>query len=158
MDILEMKSIKTFILLGLITFLISCNQQGIVKINQLNWLLGSRQMEAGEEIIMETWEQNNEILEGKSYAISGGDTTLTETIQIKELEGKLYYIPLVFDQNGGVEVKFELKSDNPEQLVFENLAHDFPKKICYYKDGKNINAWIEGGDKKIDFYLTVIDK
>ena len=152
MDILVQKNIKLFIVV--LIFITSCTPKETISLNQLNWLLGSREMVAGNDLIIETWEQENDTLFiGKSYNVTQYDTTLTETIQIIQQGKIIYYIPLVFDQNGGEPVLFELKSEQPEQLIFENKEHDFPNRICYYKDGDNINAWIEGGDKKIDFYF-----
>ena len=152
MGILVQKNIKLFVVV--LIFITSCTPKETINLNQLNWLLGSREMVAGNDLIIETWEQENDTLfVGKSYNVTQYDTTLTETIQIIQKENIIYYIPLVFDQNEGEPVLFELKSKYPEQLIFENKEHDFPNKICYYKDGENINAWIEGGDKKIDFYF-----
>lgn len=152
MGTLAQKSIKLFIVV--LIFLTSCTPKETITLNQLNWLLGSREMVSGNQLILETWEQENDTLFiGKSYNITQYDTVLTETIQVIQKENIIFYIPLVFDQNGGESVLFELKSEHPEQLIFENKEHDFPNRICYYKDGDNINAWIEGGDKKIDFYF-----
>tara|TARA_R110001592_G_scaffold111529_4_gene308998 strand:- start:147 stop:623 length:477 start_codon:yes stop_codon:yes gene_type:complete len=152
MDILEQKSIKLFVVV--LIFITSCTPKETINLNQLNWLLGSREMVAGNNLIIETWEQENDTLFiGKSYNVTQYDTTLTETIQIIQKENIIYYIPLVFDQNVGEPVLFELISEHSEQLIFENKEHDFPNRICYYKDGENINAWIEGGDNKIDFYF-----
>ncbi|TXB64259.1 hypothetical protein FRY74_10730 [Vicingus serpentipes] len=152
MGTLAQKSIKLFIVV--LIFLTSCTPKETITLNQLNWLLGSREMVSGNQLILETWEQENDTLFiGKSYNITQYDTVLTETIQVIQKENIIYYIPLVFDQNGGEPVLFELKSEHPEQLIFENKEHDFPNRICYYKDGGNINVWIEGGDKKIDFYF-----
>lgn len=152
MDTLVQSSIR--ILPLVLIFLIGCSPKKNVQLNELKWLMGSREMVADNELIIETWEQENDTLFiGKSYVATQYDTTLTETIQIVQKENIIYYIPLVFDQNEGAPVLFELISEHPEQLIFENTEHDFPNRICYYKDGKNINAWIEGGDQKIDFYF-----
>ncbi|MCB9361319.1 MAG: hypothetical protein H6588_08460 [Flavobacteriales bacterium] len=149
---LVQRSIKLFVVV--LIFLTSCTPKETINLNQLNWLLGSREMVANNNLILETWEQENDTLfVGKSYNVTQYDTTLTETIQIIQKGNIIYYIPLVFNQNGGEPVLFELIPEHPEQLIFENKEHDFPNKICYYKDGENINAWIEGGDKKIDFYF-----
>lgn len=154
MGILDMKSIKVLLFPLLTIFLFGCSSKEPIKLNQLQWLLGNREVVVDNQIIIETWEQENDsMLIGKSFVANQYDTALTETIQIVQRENIIYYIPLVFNQNEGAPVLFELISDNPEQLVFENTEHDFPNRICYYKEGKNINAWIEGGGKKIDFYF-----
>ena len=93
------------------------------------------------------------MISGKSFFIENIDTTILETIEIKKIDNETFYCPKVVDQNDGEAVLFKLTSSDPTKLVFENAQHDFPKKICYYKEGNNINAWIEGNGKKLSFYL-----
>jgi len=123
-------------------------------INELEWLVGSRSMEQNGQVIYETWNKtNDQLLVGKSYFIENNDTTILEAIEVKIIDNETFYCPAVVNQNDGEAVLFKLTSTNPTQLVFENAQHDFPNKICYNQEGKNINAWIEGGDKKIPFYM-----
>lgn len=141
---------------GFFVLLFGCSGSTL-ELNQLEWILGTREAVVGDELVREVWEKENDSLfVGKSYSISLYDTILTETIDLKPIGGILFYIPLVFDQNNGEATMFQLNSDNPQQLVFENLAHDFPQKIVYYQEGENINAWIEGKDKKIEFYFMKV--
>lgn len=146
---------KRVYLFGLLIML-SCSQSSI-HLNQLEWMLGTREAVVGEKLIREVWEKENDsLLVGKSYEVTSYDTTLTETIELKSVAGTIYYIPLVFDQNNREAIMFQLNSSNPEQLVFENPEHDFPQKIVYYKEGDNINAWIEGNNQKIEFYFMKV--
>jgi serine/threonine protein kinase len=79
-----------------------------------------------------------------------------DEIEIKIIDNETFYCPAVVDQNDGESVLFKLTSTDPTKLVFENAQHDFPKKICYYQEGNNINASIEGNGKKIPFYMKGI--
>lgn len=127
-------------------------------INKLEWLIGSRSMEQNGQVIYETWSKtNDQLLSGKSFFVENKDTTVLETIEIKIIDNETFYCPTVVNQNDGEAVLFKLTSTNPTQLVFENAQHDFPNKICYNQEGKNINAWIEGGDKKIPFYMKALN-
>lgn len=137
--------------------LTGCSQKYQIDISELNWIIGSRKAVVNDNLIIEKWEQENDtVLIGKSYVATVEDTVLMETIQIVQTSETIYYIPTVFDQNDGKPVKFKLKSSDPEQLIFENLDHDFPQRIYYYRKGKNLNAWIEGNDKRIEFYFIAV--
>jgi hypothetical protein len=39
---------------------------------------------------------------------------------------------------------FAFKSESANRIVFENLKHDFPQRIIYWKDGEKLCARIEG--------------
>ncbi|MGE0561652.1 MAG: DUF6265 family protein [Flavobacteriales bacterium] len=126
-------------------------------INELEWLVGTRSMEQNGQVIYESWNKiNDQLLSGKSFFVENNDTTVLETIEIKIIDNETFYCPAVVNQNDGEAVLFKLTSNNPSQLVFENNQHDFPNKICYNREGKNINAWIEGSDKKIPFYMKAL--
>lgn len=126
-------------------------------INELDWLIGSRSTEQNGQIIYESWvKTNDQLLSGKSFFVENNDTNILETIEIKIIDNETFYCPAVVDQNDGESVLFKLTSTDPTKLVFENAQHDFPKKICYYQEGNNINASIEGNGKKIPFYMKGI--
>lgn len=39
---------------------------------------------------------------------------------------------------------FPLKAGGPDEVVFENLAHDFPQRVIYRRCGEDLCASIEG--------------
>lgn len=134
-----------------------CTPKPTVTIADLEWIIGTRSSAQENMLIYESWSKtNDELLSGKSYYTENGDTMLLETIEIKQIDGELFYCPAVSNQNEGKAIEFKLTSKNPNELVFENPDHDFPKKIVYIKEGNNINAWIEGDGKKIPFYMKWI--
>lgn len=47
------------------------------------------------------------------------------------MENKVIYEATVPDQNEGKAIPFTLNNDIKEYLSFENIEHDFPKKIQY---------------------------
>ncbi len=83
---------------------------------------------------------------GTSRTIKNGKTVAYEFIQIRETEpGKLAYI---VQPSGRPETTFPLLRQSENEFVFENLAHDFPQRIIYRRDGgKVLNARIEGMSK-----------
>ena len=54
-----------------------------------------------------------------------------ESMKLRQAGKDLFYIPTVNGQNGGQPTTFTLTSTSPEDLVFENPAHNFPQKITY---------------------------
>lgn len=46
--------------------------------------------------------------------------------------------------NGAPVTEFILKSNEKQRVEFENLAHDFPQRIIYRRDGSRLHARIEG--------------
>lgn len=134
-----------------------CSPKPTVTIADLDWIIGTRSTPQDNMLIYESWSKtNDELLSGKSYYTENSDTMLLETIEIKQRDNEIYYCPAVSNQNEGKAIEFKLTSKNPNELIFENPEHDFPKKIVYIKEGDNINAWIEGDGKKVSFYMNNI--
>lgn len=86
---------------------------------------------------------------GMSRTVAKNRIVEHEFLQIRVQDGKLVYIA---KPSGQAEATFPAKMAGPREVVFENLAHDFPQRIIYrlQSDG-NIAARIEGGEKGIDF-------
>ncbi|GAA4307313.1 hypothetical protein GCM10023149_00830 [Mucilaginibacter gynuensis] len=105
------------------------------KQNQLSpaeWLIGKWQNKTTRGTVSETWlKVNDSTFTGKSYFLRGADTLSTETIRLEQRNAKLYYVPTVNNQNGGLPVKFAATAITPTQMIFENPEHDFPQKITY---------------------------
>ncbi len=104
------------------------------EIKKLEWIVGTWENKTARGNIYETWsKKSEEKLSGISYIIQNKDTILFETISIIEERSKLFYIPIVKNQNGGLPVQFALKTISSTQFVFENTKHDFPQIISYTK-------------------------
>ncbi|WP_447951723.1 DUF6265 family protein [Chryseobacterium koreense] len=84
--------------------------------------------------IYETWNKTSDNeLSGKSYIVKEKDTIIFENIRLVQEQNRLFYIPTVKNQNGGLPVRFAAKTISETQLVFENPQHDFPQIISYTK-------------------------
>lgn len=82
----------------------------------------------------ENWTKlNNSEFSGKSYVLKGKDTLVFESIRLHEGRDGFFYIPAVRNQNGGLPVRFALKSISDHEFIFENPQHDFPQRISYTK-------------------------
>lgn len=135
------KILADFLLAGMVMML-SCQNldrtekknEAITKhqIEKANWLIGEWQNNSETEKVTEIWEKENDsVYVGKSYSLRNADTISSERIRLEEHRDKLFYIPVVKNQNAGEVVKFTLVSSDANQLAFENPAHDFPQKISY---------------------------
>ena len=130
------------------------------EIKKADWLIGFWQNVSENEVSTEIWEKKNDsTFAAKSFVIVKHDTVFEETIGIEQKGNTVYYIPKVKDQNGGKAVEFVLAASNDDQLVFENLKHDFPQKISYTKITHDsivaeISGIEEGKQKSILFPFT----
>ncbi len=136
-------TLLTLLLIGFSTF---ANAQKAPS-KAFAFVLGSWEMQTPKGKLVEQWIQNpDKTLSGKSYRINAkGDSTLTETLQIKNIGKDTFYCSTVNGQNEGKEVCFKLISTTDKTYVFENKTHDFPQRIVYQDKGKKeMLAWIEG--------------
>lgn len=99
-------------------------------------MIGSWKMEGKE--VYEVWEsgKNNELI-GYSYKINDDQKIILETLSIKVIDNNFIYEATVTDQNEGKTIPFTLNIEIKEYLSFENMDHDFPKKIQYKRMNEN---------------------
>lgn len=95
------------------------------------FLEGTWKME--NEEVYEHWDKVNEhTLKGFSYALKNGKMEVSEYIEISKSRNKIIYTATVLKQNAGEGIAFKLtKVDSA--FTFENLKHDFPKRVVYQK-------------------------
>ena len=98
----------------------------------------------------ENWElSNNKELIGYSYKLKDGQKLITETLSIKILESTIILEATVPDQNEGKTIPFTLNNEIKDYLSFENIDHDFPKKIQYKRINENeIEVTVLGDEGK----------
>jgi len=121
---------KTLITLGILLTFSSFIAKD--KLNGLGFLAGTWKTENKENY--ESWKGiNNSLLEGTAYKMKDGQKVTTEYFSIKARSGKIVYQATVPDQNNGKTIDFELNKNLKNKYSFENLSHDFPKKVQYTK-------------------------
>ncbi len=85
---------------------------------------------------LEVWKiDNDSTMTGKGFRIkadSPTDTVLLETLRLELRDTTITYHALVRGQNQGKFVAFKLTSAEYDEYLFENPAHDDPKKIVYH--------------------------
>ncbi|NNF52655.1 MAG: hypothetical protein HKN59_09485 [Gammaproteobacteria bacterium] len=103
-----------------------------------DWLLGNWRAANGEQFVHESWKVST------SHSFAGQGSTETrgtgerkgfEELELVSRDGEVLFIATV--AHNPAPVPFELASDDPHRLVFENKEHDFPKKIVYRRVDEN---------------------
>lgn len=105
----------------------------------------------------EVWEKRSgRELTGYSFTLKEGQQTITETLTLKRTKDQWVYSATVPDQNEGATIPFTLNPEVDSLLSFENLAHDFPRKIQYkMKDHDHIEVRVLGEGEEGFSYLQV---
>ncbi|SEI42478.1 hypothetical protein SAMN04487995_0609 [Dyadobacter koreensis] len=133
---------------------------------QLHNLLGVWKTEKKNGTLFESWDKaGSNLLAGKSFKIVSGDTIVLERVRLAQEENlRIVYAVRVDGQNNGEETLFYLKKVTGSDYIFENLQHDFPKRIVYTIPKNNmLHAYIEGEiqgkTQRSDFnYIRVVFK
>ena len=143
-----MNRFTPLLILLIITSLIfsSCDQQSAAL---PKWMEGT--WETGDTLgfTVERWEViNTEVMSGEGLFLMPDGTTVVEMLSIFVRDGSLFYTAILPNQNNGEEIIFVDTLKDPDSLVFENPAHDFPKKIVYHKQSLTmIDVYIYGDDE-----------
>lgn len=120
---------KTKAILGLLIFTIICAFTGKSELDALQFLEGTWKIENKESY--ETWKKSNHTFEGSAYKIKAEKKAISEYLKIKGVGDQIIYSATVLNQNEGKPVEFVLNKTVKNKFSFENLKHDFPKKIQY---------------------------
>lgn len=72
-------------------------------------------------------------MKGIGFKTEMGSNQIFENLSLAFEDDKLVYKATVVDQNDGKTISFIQNTTNTDYLSFENLSHDFPKKIQYKK-------------------------
>ncbi len=160
--------IVSFFLLLIVMFSGAAAQQKID--TAANWppdkFIGAWEMKGKRNTLYETWSRiDNKTMLGKSRKISeNGDTTNLEIILLRKEGDDIFYTPTVIGLNNNKPVQFKLTSFSSNSYTFENLLHDFPKRIVYEFTGDDtLHTFIDNGPnekKRQDFYYrkTTLNK
>lgn len=112
------------------------------------WLIGTWRNQNPDGTYYEIWQHSTaQRFTGKGFILNGTDTLFSERLVLEARGSEVYYSPTIDKQNQGQPVDFALVGRPSDSLVFENNAHDFPKRIVYSRIGNDsLLARIEGED------------
>jgi hypothetical protein len=100
----------------------------------LAWLLGTWHAESRDALIAETWVAASEsTYEGRGVTRSGADGSVrdSEDLRLVAMGDGVFYVAKVAHNER--PVAFQLTSCSGGRFVFENPAHDFPRRIEYHR-------------------------
>ncbi len=143
----------TTIFASLCFLLLTTSCQGQSKLDDLLFLKGNWKIEG--KSTFEEWSYKENQFTGASYKMNDGNKIITETLQISIVDDTIVYEANVPSQNGGKTIPFVLNTSVSDMLSFENLNHDFPKKIQYKKitDAKILVHVLGEDDKGFSYHI-----
>ncbi len=144
-----------------ILILLSLAGPAFAQNNAANDLGTARKILAGDwkvngKDIYESWSADGQSFFGRGFRLKEGAEVVTERLEIREIEGAVYYLATVADQNNGATIRFKLTESTENRIRFENPEHDFPKKLIYTKTGTDeltVNV-LGAGDKGFTLVMS----
>lgn len=106
------------------------------RLETVAWLVGTWQAESGDRLLTETWTSASPItLEGRGVTRSRADGRVldAEDLRLVAMGDGVFYVAKVAHNER--PVAFALNSCADGLLVFENAAHDFPRRLEYRRVG-----------------------
>lgn len=125
-------------------------------VNDVAWIAGCWDATRNGRHVAEHWmPPEGGTMMGVSRTTAGPKTVEWEFLIIRQTARGLDYVA---KPSGQPEATFTATRASAGEVVFENPAHDFPKRISYKRAGDALTASIEGPmngqNRKIDFAYT----
>lgn len=116
-----------------------------------DWLLGKWERDNNDSIkqTFEIWTKTDATYNGHGFILEQKDTVWEELMTFKEKNGVWELSVKTPGQNDAVTFKETSYTDST--FVVENIKHDFPKKIKYWKQNNILNAQVSSDEATIDF-------
>ena len=113
------------------------------KIEELAWISGDWETTGGPLQIEEHWTRvAGGSMIGMGRTIAKGKTVFFEYLRIESRADGIYYVAHPKARPG---TDFKLVRVEGQSAVFENLAHDFPKRLIYRKNADgSLTTRVEG--------------
>ena len=111
-------------------------------VEDVGWLSGCWAFTRNGRHVVEQWmAPEGGTLIGMARTVANGKTVEYEFLLIRPGANGLEYVAKPSGQPEGI---FIASRATATEVVFENPAHDFPKKIMYTRNGDALTAAIEG--------------
>lgn len=136
----------------LLTTICHAQETNKQKFKKLEWLVGkwTRTNAKPGESGYETWAKISDTkLSGKGVTLKGKEIHFVEELEFSIKGNNIFYIVKVTGEKK--PTYFQLTAISDKSFTCENPKHDFPKKITYQQNGKNIKATISGDGQSIDY-------
>jgi hypothetical protein len=131
-----------FVLLLLLPGSLTVEAQAPAAVAELSWMAGCWRQENGARVIDEVWmAPAGGLMLGTGRTVNNGRVVEFEFMHIREDAGRIVFTAR---PSGQQEASFTMSKGAPREVVFENLAHDFPQRVIYRRDGDTLTGRIEG--------------
>ena len=144
---------KKLLILFFFLLMISCKTEN-TKPQNPNFLIGNW-IRTNDEEGNKTYENWAKDLTGLGYTLKGKDTTFIENMSIITNNDTLF---LKVDGINEDSTFFKFTQQTDSSFVCENPENEFPKKIHYYLDNKQLKADVSNPDFNIEFIFNRIEK
>lgn len=95
----------------------------------------------------EVWQPDSAGYGGTGVKVKNEKTVFEEFLRLRIKDGTLYYGVRIPKQNKGEWVDFAMTEHSANSWLFENPAHDFPKKLRYELiDENTLHIKVSGKD------------
>jgi hypothetical protein len=115
------------------------------KIEDVSWLAGCwERFDPSKDLqISEQWmKPAGGTMFGTGRTVKNGKTVDFEFTRIEQRPEGLFYVARPAANKEDTD--FKLIRSGKSEVVFENLAHDFPQRVMYRREDENLFARIEG--------------
>jgi hypothetical protein len=107
-----------------------------------SWMAGSWGGTVDGVKMEEHWSTaDGNVMIGMHRDVQPGGKASFEFLRIERAGDKVTYLAM---PGGRPATPFPLKTATASRVVFENLKHDFPQRIIYWRDGDRLCARVEG--------------
>ena len=125
-------------------------QTSPITADQLSWMGGYWLSCDGDREVSETWtDARGGLMAGHAVTLEGGRASF-ELSRIAPTSAGVPGVAYFAGVEGAPAVVFPAVEVSGTRVVFENAAHDFPRRVIYERDGDVLKARIEGhmGDRQ----------
>ena len=106
------------------------------------WMAGSWHTTSPGGRVEEHWTTaDGGLMLGMSKTVTAKGKIEFEFLRVVNDSGKPAYLAM---PQARPATTFAFKSESADRIEFENLKHDFPQRILYWRDGERLCARIEG--------------
>jgi hypothetical protein len=139
-----MKLFTLILMLASVTGIVRAQTQP--SLSDISWIAGDWQTApGGRRQIEEHWTSvAGATMMGVSRTVAGEKTVEFEYLRIEQRADGIFYVAHPNARCPGTD--FKLTKASATEAVFENPAHDFPKRIIYRKTEEGLTASIDGGE------------